>query len=499
MAMNRKTVRGDRQSRMRDEARFPRKTSPALATEPAHTSLAELTAAIAPAVLHRVVREHKWLAPSISLALADRGRIALASRASIARSLSALLRWWGWIEPLHLPRIEEQLLLAWLLDSTELNALARIWAERSRLRPDSLVPVGDAPNWTGRAEGLKRFLGGRAVNADPWLLFPAWLRNELPVPPGALAPKVRRLEFLGAVQARPPLWLGVRGADEKAVWGALRDAGLKPWIHRRVPTAAKLPAETDLLRLDDSRAGRLVAHDIASQAVALVCDPDPGERWWDVSGESGLIGQHIASLMHGKGVVVCTFEQDRRRHEAALRIRRGPLRNVSTRLWDGRHPPGKSATFDGVVVDAISSAVGSWRRHPDARWTITAPDIPNLAARQLQSLALASEAVRPGGFLIYTVPTVTRSETVAVVQAFLGAHPEFQLDPFPHPLEEGTTGGMLQIWPQAHDGEARFIARLVRRANKQDTTSAKKAKRRSSALSPDPDNVTIESLESSTT
>ena len=133
-----------------------------------------------------------------------------------------------------------------------------------------------------------------------------------------------------------------------------------------------------------------------------------------------------------------------------------------------------------MIVDANSSGVGSWRRHPDARWTITAPEIPKLAARQLQMLDLAGESVRPGGCLIYTVATVTRSETIEVVQAFLGAHPEFQLDPYPHPLEEGATGGMVQIWPQAHDGEARFIARLLRRPNKvqKDGATAKKKTRR---------------------
>jgi 16S rRNA (cytosine967-C5)-methyltransferase len=465
--MNRKTLRRNRQGRKHNLAQAARKSGPVAPAEPAHAALAELTAAVAPAVLHRVVREHKWLAPSIALSLADRGRTTIASRAAIARSLGALLRWWGWIEPLHLSRIEEQLLLASLLDSTEINALARVWAQRARLHPDSLVPVGDAPNWTGRAEGLKRWIGARAVNADPWMLFPAWLRDELPVPPGAATPKVRRLEFLGALQTRPPLWLGVRGADEKPIWSALREAGLKPWIHRQVLSAAKLPAETDLTRLEDYRAGRLVAQDIASQAIALVCDPDPGERWWDVSGESGLIGQQLASLMRGRGVVVCTFEQDRRRREAALRIRRGPLHNVSTRLWDGRHTPGKTASYDGVVLDAVSSGVGSWRRHPDARWTIIATEIPKLVERQLQGLAVASHGVRPGGTLVYTVATVTRSETTAVVQAFLGAHPHFQLDAFPSPLEDGATGGTLQIWPQAQDGEARFIARMVRRASTQ--------------------------------
>jgi 16S rRNA (cytosine967-C5)-methyltransferase len=473
MAMNRNVRSKNRHSHAREARRV---ASSLTSTEPAHATLAELTAAIAPGVLHRVLHEHKWMAPSIALALRDRGRTSSVWRGSITRSLNALLRWWGWIEPLHLGRIEEQLLLAWLLDSTEINAVARVWAQRARLRPDSLVPVGDAPNWTGRAEGLKRWIGGRAVNADPWMLFPAWLRNELPVPPGVAAPKMRRLEFLAALQARLPLWLGVRGSDEKTVWGALRAAGLKPWIHRRVPSAAKLPPETDLSRLEDYSGGRLVAHDVASQAVALVCDPDPGERWWDSSGDDGLRAQHLASLMRGKGLVVCTFENQARRNEVTLRLRGGPLHNIATRLWDARHVPGKTASYDGVVLDAVSSAVGTWRRHPDARWTITAAQIPELAARQLQSLALAAMGVRPGGTLVYTVATVTRSETVDIVQAFLGTHPEFQLEAFPDPLEEGTTTGMLQIWPQAHDCEARFIARMIRKANPPPPAKAKTAK-----------------------
>ena len=99
-------------------------------------------------------------------------------------------RRWGWIEPLHMNRVEEQLLLAWLLDSVEVGAVAKVWAAIGR-HPDRLVPVGDAPNWTGRAEGLKRWTEGRAVNADPWRLFPAWLRDQLPVPPGDATPKMR--------------------------------------------------------------------------------------------------------------------------------------------------------------------------------------------------------------------------------------------------------------------------------------------------------------------
>ena len=116
----------------------------------------------------------------------------------------------------------------------------------------------------------------------------------------------------------------------------------------------------------------------------------------------------------------------------------------------------------------MSSGVGSWRRHPDARWTVTAQrDTRAGRAAVAKASHVASHGVRPGGTLVYTVATVTRSETTAVVQAFLAAHPIFNSSRFRIPLEEGATGGMLQIWPQTQDGEARFIARMVRRASTQ--------------------------------
>jgi 16S rRNA (cytosine967-C5)-methyltransferase len=426
---------------------------------------AELTAAIAPAVLHAVVHDHRRLGPAMADALKNRERSRDAKdRAGIARSLRALLRWWGWIETLHLRRPEEQLLLASLLEFPEVSAFARVWAERIGRPVDRLVPVGDAPGWTARAEGLKRWLGGQAVNADPWRLFPAWIRDQLPVPPGDATPKTRRLDFLGALQSRGPTWVAVRGADVKAIWAELREAELKPWIHRRLPDAAKLPAEVDLGRVASFEAGRLVVQDLASQAVGMSCDPDPGERWWDVrgDGDGGLNAFHLAALMGGKGSIVCTFETERRRHEAALRLRRGAFHNITTKVSDRHHTPGKAASFDGVIVDAPSSGVGTWRRHPDARWTVSAEQIPRLAAEQAQLLDIASTRVRPGGTLVYTVSTLTRAETAGVVEAFLQSHPEYQLQPFPHPLEDTTTGGTLLIWPQLHDCDGRFIARMIR-------------------------------------
>jgi 16S rRNA (cytosine967-C5)-methyltransferase len=289
------------------------------------------------------------------------------------------------------------------------------------------------------------------------------MREHLPVPPGDATPKARRLDFLAAVQSHPPLWAAVRGTDEKAVWNELKDSGMKPWPHRRITTAAKLPPDTDLSQTDAFQSGHLVTQDLASQAVGIVCDPDPGERWWDLRGENGLHALHLAALMAGKGLVVATFDNDRRRRETALRLRGFPFHNITTRLWDAKHAAGKAASFDGVLVDAVCSGIGSWRRHPEARWIISADQIPELITSQLQSLDIASTRVRPGGTLVYTVLTVTRAETIGVIGTFLESHPDFKLDPFPNPLDETTTNGTIQLWPQIHDADARFIARMIRK------------------------------------
>jgi 16S rRNA (cytosine967-C5)-methyltransferase len=412
-----------------------------------------------------VLDSRKRLEPAIAEALGSARDLSKQDRRLLTRSLAALLRWWGWIEPLHLVRIEDQLALGWLLDSRESGGLCTAWARKTGHPQDRMLAVGDAPTWTARAEGLKRWMGGQPVNADPWLPFPGWLREQLPLPPGDAPAKARRLAFLFTLQSRLPLWVGVRGGSEKDIWNEVRDGGIKPWIHRRLKNAARLDPDSDLGSIRAFRQGELVIEDLASQALAQVCDPDPGERWWDVCGGAGLHALHVGALMHGKGTVITTFEHERQRHAAALRLRRSAFRNIAAKVWDGRRPPGKPGSFDGVLVDAASSAVGQWRRSPELRWTTRKEDLPALASRQRDLLDAASAAVRPGGLLIYSVATVTILETSEVVKAFLATHSDFRVAPFPHPLEESTTAGTLQLWPHQHDGEARYVARLIRKAS----------------------------------
>jgi 16S rRNA (cytosine967-C5)-methyltransferase len=441
-------------------------TSPARWTEaPLITPvdvLARATAEIAEAVAHAVLHEGKHADRVLGAIIRQHRELAPPDQRFVSQAVFALFRWRGWIEPLGHKRIESQLLLAMLLDSATIPPVCRAWAREIGRDPNGLSALGGAPNWPARAEGFRRLLGGQPVTADPWRLFPAWLREHLPLPPGGGSTKTRFVELLQTLQTRPPLWVRAQGADENATWAELKSSGVRPWIHRRVARAAKLEPSVDVYHLPAFVRGELEIQDLASQAVGLACHPDPGERWWDVCAGAGGKSLHLAALMGGRGVVVATDVHEAKLKETVRRARRSPFRNVTTKAWDGRHVAGKPGSFDGVLVDAPCSAIGTWRRNPDARWSIDRQAIPRLAALQAQILNAAHAGVRVGGALVYSVCTLTLAETQNVVRAFLEAHANFLLDPFAHPLTGEATDGTLAIWPQEADTDAMFIARMIR-------------------------------------
>ena len=409
-----------------------------------------------------VFQEGKRADRTLSMMLKGRRDLAAPDHRFISAATFALFRWKGWIDPIESLSPEERLLLSMLLDSTTIHPACKVWAKKVGRDPKSLVSLGDAPSWPARAEGFRRLLGGRAVTGDPWRLFPPWLRENLPMPPGGAAPKAKYVELLQALQSRPSLWVRAQGADEAKTWDQLRELGVKPWIHRKISRAAKLEGDVDIYHLEPFTKGELEIQDLASQAVGLACDPDPGERWWDACAGAGGKALHLATLMGGKGFVLATDIHERKLKEAVRRARRSPNRNLSTKVWDGKRVPAKPASFDGVLVDAPCSALGTWRRNPDARWMIERQAIGRLAELQTQILNAASAGVKAGGTLVYSVCTLTVSETTGVVRAFLDSHADYRLDPFPHPLTGEPTDGMLQIWPQDGDNDAMFVARMVR-------------------------------------
>lgn len=84
--------------------------------------------------------------------------------------------------------------------------------------------------------------------------------------------------------------------------------------------------------------------------------------------------------------------------------------------------------FDGVLVDAPCSALGTLRRHPEGPWVKRPEDIARFPDIQARLLEAAAARVRPGGRLVYCVCTPLPGEGADIVNAFLERHPYFRRD-----------------------------------------------------------------------
>jgi 16S rRNA (cytosine967-C5)-methyltransferase len=160
--------------------------------------------------------------------------------------------------------------------------------------------------------------------------------------------------------------------------------------------------------------------------------------------------------MQNKGLVLATDRSLRRLSVLRRRAARAGMFNYRAALWPGAGPAPFRTKCDGVLVDAPCSGVGTWQRNPHARWTTSIEDVRELAAVQAALLARAAPSVKPGGRVLYSVCTLTRSETSAVADGFEGAHPDFA--PAPLGIAAAPDVSRVALFPQDVDANGMFIA-----------------------------------------
>ncbi len=289
------------------------------------------------------------------------------------------------------------------------------------------------------------------------LAVPAWLAAEMELP----------ADYLRQLQCDPALWLRARPGQSAALVKALTTGDappLAPAVAHQLaeltagtangpatPDAVRFTGTQDLFKTEQFKTGAFEIQDLASQLVGLACAPQPGETWWDACAGEGGKTLHLADLMQNKGVVWATDRNGRRLDTLKRRAARAKLFNYRAELWDGGPRLPTRQKFDGILLDAPCSGVGTWQRNPHARWTTTPQDVSELAVTQLNLLNHLVPALKPGGRLIYAVCTLTRSETTAVVTAFSAAQAE--LTPISAQL----------FWPHELNANGMFIAAWKRK------------------------------------
>jgi 16S rRNA (cytosine967-C5)-methyltransferase len=163
--------------------------------------------------------------------------------------------------------------------------------------------------------------------------------------------------------------------------------------------------------------------------------------------------------MQNRGLIWASDRASWRLQKLRRRTARAHVFNYRAALWEGGPCLPTKTRFDGVLLDAPCSGVGTWQRNPHARWTTTPAQIQELGLLQRQLLLHAAPSVKPGGKLVYSVCSLARSETTEVVAAFQQEFPQFEAIPVVSPLQLGAAPQPhLCLWPQQFGGNGMFVA-----------------------------------------
>jgi 16S rRNA (cytosine967-C5)-methyltransferase len=294
------------------------------------------------------------------------------------------------------------------------NAVLRTFLRRSHAVPLPTrppLPPADAANDRESLDYLSitlshpRWLVERWLRRETFEVVESWLRFN-----NAAAPLTLRVNTLRTTREKLIRLLEPRGINvvptEWAPDGLIVTGGN--------PLTADLPD------------GLFAVQDEASQLVALLVAPRPGSRILDACAAPGGKTIALANAVNGHATIVASDFRPRRVSLLRSTLARAGVTAVVIRA-DVEQTLPFLQVFDGVLLDAPCSGLGTLRRDPEIRWRRQPDDLARLAAAQYRMLCNAAAVVRPGGELVYSTCSSEPEENEQIVAAFLEGNRAFAL------------------------------------------------------------------------
>jgi 16S rRNA (cytosine967-C5)-methyltransferase len=204
----------------------------------------------------------------------------------------------------------------------------------------------------------------------------------------------------------------------------------------------------------------------ASQLIAYLLAPLPGERILDACAAPGGKGTQVAELMHDAGEIIAVDSSARGIEKIRQNMIRLGLKSVRPMRADvtEEHRELAGALFDRILVDAPCSGLGTLREHPEIKWQRDENDLRRLSRLQLKILNQVAKYLKPGGILVYSTCTLSRDENEQNVESFLAAQPQFELQDaaryLPEAAKHMVRGPYFQALPQRDNTDGFFAARM---------------------------------------
>jgi 16S rRNA (cytosine967-C5)-methyltransferase len=263
--------------------------------------------------------------------------------------------------------------------------------------------------------------------AEPWvrLNYPRLLHDELGK---AFGP---RLETeIAALNGRAPLDLRVNALKAKRddALAELAHYGIDAKACRYAPMGLRVATGNDakITALEAYESGRIEVQDEGSQIAVLLAAAKAGDTAIDLAAGGGGKSLALAAAMQNKGRVLATDVDQQRLLPLPVRAARSAATIIEC-TGDPYALVRPSGGANVVFVDAPCSGSGTWRRNPEAKWTLTPAKLDAYRAAQAQLLDRAAELCAPNGRVVFATCSVLPSEGQGQVESFLARHPGWQV------------------------------------------------------------------------
>lgn len=213
--------------------------------------------------------------------------------------------------------------------------------------------------------------------------------------------------------------------------------------------------------------GGIQVQDEASQLIARLVSPQPGENVLDLCAGMGGKTAHLAALMENRGSILALDIGKGKIDALCKNVSRLHAAIVDAQVGDARERPGKAffGSFDRILIDAPCTGLGTLRRNPEIKWRTLPADAGKCSFLQKAILENAAHYLKRGGSLVYSTCTITREENEAVIDDFTSRHPDFICNRPPDEINSVLVDdhGYFRSYPHRHGTDGFFGAVLARR------------------------------------
>lgn len=243
-------------------------------------------------------------------------------------------------------------------------------------------------------------------------------------------------------------------------------AGLLPEAFR-IPAPAATERTGAVETIPAFGKGWFEVQDLGSQLAAAVAGEVKGKQVLDFCAGGGGKTLALAAAMGNTGQLYAHDSDARRMADVIPRATRAGVRNLQVRSPVEKDPlRGLAGKMDVVFVDAPCTGSGTWRRHPDTKWRLSAETLARRQAEQDAVLDQAAPLVKPGGRLIYVTCSIFAEENEDRVAAFLARNDGFKAVPvmLDTVADRVTPDGYLRLSPRTASTDGFFAAILEKTA-----------------------------------